>query len=351
MPVYWIYLDTRISSFYIHAHTQKLLSQSIKTVGCGMKHVIFTLMFLCIAAFSYARTSPEAYLAQVPAAPKNCCGITDAEKSSFNKSVHDLDKKMEKEIRERKKEAKAYMDANRDALASRMITLPEGMETKGRKGKMTREEKKAMAEQMMREYGLSHDDPKKLKTMSKEERIAWGKTHGANADRKLQSDQKYQDAKKQAKPDYDLLVEQQALMKKIEDRMSGFANKFDTLDQKAEALEKKELGPIRKKLASYGEIISKEQEAPLKQDLMELQAAQKRCCETLSPQYRVLLDEYLSAVKASLPDYKRLETIIAKTQLGLDRPIEAEDGHMGIVALRGYLSRLEKACKYDRQEQ
>lgn len=317
-----------------------------------MKHVIFTLMFLCSATFSYARTSPETYLPQIPAAPNNCCGIKEAEKSSFNKTVHDLDKKMEKEIRERKKEAKAYMDANKDALASRMITRPGGMETKGGKsGKMTKAEKKAMAEKMMREYGLSPEDPKKLKNMTKEERIAWGRTHGADAEKKLQDDEKYQDAKKQAKPNHDLLVEQQALMKKIEDRMSGFAKKFDTLDQKAGALENQELGPIRKKLASYGEIINKEQEAPLKQDLMELKAAQKRCCEIVSPQYRALLDEYLSAVKASLPDYKRLELIIAKTQLGLDKPIEAEDGHMGIVALRKYLSRLEKVFKYDHQEQ
>ncbi len=317
-----------------------------------MKHVIFALMFLSVAAFSYARTSPEAYLAQIPAAPNICCGIKEAEKSSYKKSVHDLDKKMEKEIRERKKDTKAYMDANKDALASRMITLPEGMETKGRKsGKMTKEEKKAMAEQMMREYGMSPEDPKKLKSMSKEERIAWTKNYGANADKKLQDDQKYQEAKKQAKPNYDLLVEQQALIKKIEDRMSGFEKKFDTLSQNAEALENKELGPIRKKIASYGEIISKEQEAPLKQDLMELQAARKRCCEKLSPHYRTLLNEYLSSIKASLPDYKKLEVIIAKTQLGLDKPIDAEDGHMGIAALRDYLSRLEKVFQYDHQEQ
>ena len=46
-----------------------------------MKHIIFALMFLSVATFSYARTSPEAYLAQIPAAPKNCCGILPGETS------------------------------------------------------------------------------------------------------------------------------------------------------------------------------------------------------------------------------------------------------------------------------
>jgi hypothetical protein len=316
-----------------------------------MKHGILVLTFLCVAAFSYAGNSPEAYLSRIPAVPNNCCGISEAEKTSFKKSIHDLDKKMEKEIRERKKESQAYVDANREAIASRMITTPEGVEIKGKKsGKMTKEEKKAMADQMMREYGMSPDDPQKLKSMSKEERIAWAKTYGAKADKKLQDDPKYQDAKKGAKPNYDMLVEQKSLMEKINARMSDFENKFKTLDRKAETLDKKELDPIRKRLASYGEIItSKEQELRLQQDNNQMEMAKKRYCETMSPQYRALLADYLAAVKESQPDYKRLEVIMAKTQLGLDKPIAANDGLMGIEAIRRYLDLLDDIYKYDLQ--
>jgi len=67
----------------------------------------------------------------------------------------------------------------------------------------------------------------------------------------------------------------------------------------------------------------------------------------MSPQYRALLAEYLAAVKACMPDYRRLEVITAKTQMGLDRPIEAADGLMGIEPLRKYLDLLGDACKYD----
>lgn len=314
-----------------------------------MKTALFMILLLCVASFSYARTSPEAFLSQIPATPGNCCGITEAEKNSFKQSISDLDRKMEKEARERNKECRVYMDKNREAIASRMITLPEGVDIKEKKSrKMTKEEKKAMAEKMMREYGLSPDDPKKLKSMTREERIEWGKTYGAGANKKLKDDPKYQEAKNGAKDNLGLLQEQQSLMAQINARMSVFDGKFSALEQKAQALDKKDLEPLRKKLASYGEILTgKEQELRMKEDSRRLDAARQRYCETMSPQYRALLAEYLAAVKACMPDYRRLEVITAKTQMGLDRPIEAADGLMGIEPLRKYLDLLGDACKYD----
>ena len=313
-----------------------------------MKYSIFTLIFIAVATFSYAKTSPEGWLAKIPAAPKSCCGVGDAEKSSYQKSVSDLEKDMEKEIRERKKELDAYVEANRERMASRMITRPGGMDAKPRKkGKMTKEEKKAMAEKMMREYGMEPGDPEKLKSMSKEERAAWGRKYAEGMDKKMESDQQYQNAKSQSKQSSEAIAEQQALNQKLTARVAGIVKKFGDLDRKAEALENKELDPIRKKIAAYGEIISKEQEAPLRQDLKRLEDARKRYCEALAPQYRALLDEYLSAIRASLSDYRRMDELTAIIQLGLDKPVEAGDGYYGITALEKYLPYLEDVFKFD----
>lgn len=316
-----------------------------------MKKALFMILFLCAASLSYARTSPEAFLAQVPAVPGNRCGVTEGEKNSFKKSVSDLDRRMEKEARERNRECREYMEKNREAIASRMIMMPEGVDVNEKKSrKMTKEEKKAMAEKMMREYGLSPDDPKKLKNMSREERIEWAKTYGANADRKLQDDPKYREAKNGAKETAGLLQEQQALLAAINERMSGFDNKFKTLDQKADAMDQKELAPLRKKQASYmGISTGKEDDLRMEQVTRQLEIAKMRYCETMAPQYRSLLAEYLAAVRACLPDYRRLEVITAKTQMGLDRPIDAADGLMGIEALRKYLDLLEDVYKFDLQ--
>lgn len=313
-----------------------------------MKHIIFILIGICTVTHSYAKTSPEGWLARMPAAPKNCCGVSEAEKSSYAKSINDLEKAMEKDMRERKKEIDAYVQNNREKMASRMITQPDGMDTKARKkGKMTKEEKKAMAEKMMREYGMQPGDPEKLKSMSREERAAWGRNYAADMDGKMQTDEQYQYAKGRAPQSAEAIAEQQTLNKKLNDRMEAVIKKFGDLDRQAEALEKKELGPVRKKLAAYGEIISKAQEGPLRQDLQRLEAAKNRYCEELAPRYRAILDEYLSAIKASLPDYDRMDVLTAIIQMGLDKPIEAGDGFSGISALRKYIPYLEDVFKYD----
>lgn len=313
-----------------------------------MKHLLFMLICICTVTLSYAKTSPAGWLAKIPAVPKNCCGVGDAEKSSHQKSVHDFENAMEKELRERKIEIDAYVEANREKMASRMITQPEGMDKKaGKKGKMTKEERKAMAEKMMREYGMQPGDPEKMKSMSKEEKAAWGRKYAADMDSKMQSDEQYQYAKGRATKTSEVIAEQQALNQKINARMEGVMKKFGDLDRKAEALEKKDIDPLRKKLAAYGEIISKEQEAPLKQDIKRLDDARRRYCEALAPQYRALLDEYLSAIKSLLPDHARMDTLTAIIQMGLDKPVEAGDGFSGINALKKYVLYLEDVFKYD----
>jgi hypothetical protein len=83
---------------------------AIKTAPC-------IITFLCTATISCARTSPEAFLSQIPAAPGNCCGITEAAKDSFNKTISDLDRRMEKEMRERNRECESYLEKNREAIA------------------------------------------------------------------------------------------------------------------------------------------------------------------------------------------------------------------------------------------
>lgn len=307
-----------------------------------MKYVVVTLSVLCSATFAYAGTSPEAYLTQIPEAPKNCCGIPDESKTSYKGTLYELETKMKKDLGERRKEAKSYAKTHSGAVASPMTMQPDGMEKSGKKsGKMSKEEKEAKKAEMMRQFGISPDDAKKLQSMSKEEKLAWAGKQSANADNKMQGDAK------QANTNFELIQEQQMLVKKIQDRMAGFDEKFKALDQEADKLMEKEQTPIKKKLKSYGDIIDKKQEAQVKQDIKALNAVKKRYCETFSPRYRALLDEYLSAVKSCLPDYKKLEQITAKTQFGLDAPIEANDGYQGIEALLKYLPYLATSYKYD----
>ena len=267
------------------------------------------LLFLLTASLTYAQTSPENYLAQLPVSPKSCGNSKSAEKESYVKLVRGLKDRMDKDILQRKEQSQVYVDAYRNTtVLSSLQRLGSVERSPGKGGKPLKEEKTAQTP-----AGIP-----------------------------------VQDKTKQAKLIHDLQIEQKALAEKIDARRTGVLNKFKTLDQNAAAMKAKELDPLQRQLASLGGLItSKEQSDQLNQLAIKLKDAQKRYCETYSSQYRFLLDEYLTAVKASLPDYRRLEEIVTKTQMGLDKPIDAHAGQLGIEALRDYTAMLVKVFKYD----
>jgi hypothetical protein len=153
--------------------------------------------------------------------------------------------------------------------------------------------------------------------MTKEEKAAWAQANSADTAGKIQADPHYQDKNQQAKSIYNLQTEQKTLHEKIESRKAGILRKLKTLDQNAAAMRTKEIDPLQREFSSLGGlVISKKETDRIDHVNMKLNNAKKRYCETYSHQYLTLLDEYLSCVKASLPDYQRMEKIIAKTQTG-----------------------------------
>ena len=90
---------------------------------------------------------------------------------------------MDKDLRERRKEANSYAKAHGAAVVSSMSAQQAG--TEGRKsGKMSKEDREAKKAEMMRQFGMNPDDAKKLKSMSTEEKVAWAGNQNANADKK-----------------------------------------------------------------------------------------------------------------------------------------------------------------------
>ncbi|MFO7570830.1 MAG: hypothetical protein R6W75_13660 [Smithellaceae bacterium] len=306
-----------------------------------MKNLTFALMFLFAASFAHAQTSPETYLAQLPGVPESACNIQLAQKATYEKTVRNLKDRMDKDIAQRKEETQMYVDANRDKIAAGLDAQPGAIPPKG--GRLTREERKAKAEQMMRQQGVSPEDIKKISSMSKEEKTARALAFSSKA-----ADPKIQEATAQTATIRDLLVEHKNLVEKIDTRKAVVLNKFKTLDQDAATTKAKEIDPLHRQLASMGGLVtSKEQSDRMDQFNMKLKDAQKRYCETYGPQYLALLGEYLAFIRESLPDYRRMEELVAKTQMGLDEPISASTGLYGIEALRDYTAMLTKVFKFD----
>ncbi len=273
-----------------------------------MKYFTVVLVFVFAASFAQAQTSPETYLPQIPAIPIKSCKINTAEKAAFDKSVRSLKDKMDKDIMQRKEDMQIYLDANRDSITAHLEKQPGSVrKITGKSGK-THEEKQGRSEN-------------------------------------VQPDLKIQKPTQQTKS---IESEQKDLQEKIRARKTAVLAKFKDLDHQAAIMKEKEIVPLHRQLSLMGSVVvSKEQTQRMDQVALKLKDAQQRYCDTYSPQYLALLDEYLSTVKMSLPDYRRLEEMTAKTQMGLDKPIDASNGLTGIEALREYLTWLSKAHKYD----
>ncbi|MEE9910611.1 MAG: hypothetical protein K4571_02705 [Deltaproteobacteria bacterium] len=315
-----------------------------------IKITFFSLMFLCAATFANAQTSLSDYLSRMPSAPKTCCGVSDQEKSSFQAAISGVELAMEKDLRQKRKASKAYTEANRDKIEDSLT--PQSPEKPRKSGKLSKEEKKARAEEMMRQYGVSPEDRKKLKTMTQEEKTAWALSTSSRASGKMQADPQYQSMNQQVKSVADQQAGHQAALAQIETRKAvtaGILGKIQSLDQNAASAKARDIAPIERELSSMGDIITTRKDTERVSKLGgKLKQARMRHCETYSPQYLTLVAEYLSAVKASLPDYQKLDDAGRAQFTGVDKPIESYDGMAeGIKAINAYGDLLKQAFKYD----
>ncbi len=244
---------------------------------------ILILLTFCVA---HAQTSAEAYLDQLPAAPGGACILPQADAKLYVKQVSDLKDNMDRDILQRQEDMQVYMNANRERIAARVA----------------------------RQAGSGA----RLSTKAQDPAIQ------------------------------DMLVEQKLLTERIEARKSPILKKLKAIDANAAAEKVKIIDPLHRQLSSMGGLVAtKSQSAQMDEMARKLKEAIDNYCEIYTAQYIAQLKDYFDAVKASLPDYRRLEEINAKVQMGLDKPIDAGNGLMGLEAVRDYAILLSKSFKYN----
>ncbi len=317
-----------------------------------MKIMTFSLLVLLLtAATARADTTLNDYLNRMPAAPKQCCGISDSEKSAFQAAISDVESAMGKDLRQKNKASKKHLEANKDKIEESLT--PQTPEKSRKSGKMTREEKKALREEMMRQYGVSPEDSKKLKTMTKEEKTAWAQQTSSAALEKMQNDPQYDRATRQMKSVADQQAahrDAQAQVDSEKARLAAVMKKIEAHDQAAAAARARDVGPLERELAAMGEIIT----TPAQKDKVaglsaKIKTAKMRHCRTHAPKYLTLAAEYRAALKASLPAFAKLDEAGRMQVTGMDAPVESNDGTaQGIKAIKAYGNLLSHVYKYDR---
>lgn len=315
-----------------------------------MKRIMLSLLFLLAATIANAQTSLEDYLSRMPVAPNQCCGVADEGKTAFLDAISHVGDAMEKDLRERKKASKARLEADSDTIEGSLT--PQTSDKPRKSGKLTWEEKKARKEAMMRQYGISPEDTQKLKTMTKEEKTAWAMKTSSAASQKMQSDPQYDSATRQMKSVADQQAAHRAAQAQVNSRnalLEGVRKKIDHLDQNASAAYARDIGPLERELAAIPDIVtSRKQQVEVRQLDQKIKAARLRHCQQYAPKYLALVSEYLVILKASLPDFRKLDEAGRMQVAGMDAPVESNDGMaQGVKAVKTYGNLLGKAFKYD----
>lgn len=258
-----------------------------------MKKLLFIIGLLSMAAYASAQTTPETYLQQLPAPPRQICETGAADKASFLKKVRVLKDAMDRDIVTRQEEIQNYISAKR-------VRTPAGALPPHETAKTAGAEKRS-----------SSDAPSSDRLVS-------------------------------------LQKEQKELYDRIEARKTLMQNRIKTLDQHAAGVKEKDIDPLHRQISTMSSpVATPQQTRQIEQMALKLRENQSKYCQAFSPQYLELLEDYLETVKGSLADFKRMEEIAARTQMGLDEPNEAITGLYGIEAMRDYVALLLKIYKYD----
>lgn len=243
----------------------------------------------------------------MPVIPQNACQVKHQQKAEFEKSVRALMDKMDKELFQRREDVQTYRDANREAIAARLEKQPGSVEKTTAKSSKWKQEPQARPADAQRTVKLQK--PEKTKPIE---------------------------------------YEQKELTDKLNTGKAAIWEKFKSLDRRAAQAREKELAVLHRQLSATGSIVvSKQQSEEMARLTSDLKRAQCRYCETYGPEYLSVLNEYLTFLETSLPDFNRLDEINALIQMGLSHPIDAGRGLAGLEAIREYLSWLAQAYKFD----
>jgi len=320
-----------------------------------MKRVLFLFMTACCTAVTSAQFVTEGYLNRTPALPKDACNITFAQVESFTSQVNSLLSQVNNAIgqmnQSTRQSAKVNEAAAKQQAAKQMAQFGMSQEdiAKMKSGKMTAEEKKALANKMMmQQTNISVDEMKATKGMTDEGKKAYSEALTTEMIASGQSGQIKSSTPGNAPSLASLVQEQQQIMGNLSSRDQEFTTLYTSLENNAEGQQM--LKRIETWKSKWSSMVGVDAGQGKQMDSLQVLIRQEeiKYCEKLTPLYREALRTHLAVIKSSLSDYRRLAEItgqIAELQAGIPAAAGGND-ITGMTALREFLSKLSNAYKY-----
>jgi hypothetical protein len=324
-----------------------------------MKKITLFLIVISFTLVADAQGIFESYMKRIPALPRDTCNISKAVSESWEQQVSSLRNELDKDIEDRNRDLNSYMEKNKETMQNNSIrqmqqqtgVSNEDVSKMKNAKNMTKEEKQAMANQMMmQQTNISMAEMQNLSKMSEAGKKAWAEGYATEAQANAQANPKQQTMNPNVGNMMTLQMEQQNLLNKIKiegDRIAGLYAEVNN-DPSGKAM----LDKIAKWAGEkYKGTIVTDPRQIVKDDSLDVLIRKERIlyCEKLTPKYRAVLRRHLASVKAFESDNRRVAEItseINKIQTGVATPPESHDiPAMG--ALLDYLGKLRDAYKFN----
>jgi len=311
---------------------------------------VFTFCLLLIAALSLHAQflTPESILIKIPEIPE---GIAEEKiRDAFDAQIEELRTSVSEEIYKRKrisKEKSKGMDAEavKTLGAEQGFTMSEADMQKMKSKQMSKEEKMAMANQMMQQnYNITMEEAQAVSKMSKEGQAAYGEALTTEKMAESQANQgREAENQKKNMNRYELAQEQSLITQRLHANAMSFEEKlseYEVFYQEATEIYRNRCHLIKKDFESrinttLGDTYWEEEKAAY-------QNAYRAYCAEVVPPYKELLKERLAKIKASANDYYRLEEIsnlLSQSLTGTENHTQ-DTGLMYLEELEYYLGLL-----------
>lgn len=318
---------------------------------------MFFLIAVTVTLSVGAQKISNGYLMKIPALPADSCNVTRAGVESFTQHVSALAEQLKGEIDTLNRAVNQHMKANEGSAqerAMKQMSQQYGMsqadidKMKNSKN-MTAAEKQAFANKMMsQQTNMTVDEAKNLGKMSEAGKKAYAEAYATEAMATNQVDPKQKAKNDAAKSQYELVASQQAIVQKlsvIEQKIAALYSPFEADPEGQKMLDR--MDAWHSKLTSlsgidYGQGKQMDSLAVL------IKKEQIAYCNKFTPRYRAALNQHLSLLRTSLPDYQSLGITTAevtRVQTGIEMPA----GGTEIPALKAidrYLTELRDAFDF-----
>ncbi|MGE5499333.1 MAG: hypothetical protein ACM3Q2_14730 [Syntrophothermus sp.] len=323
---------------------------------------ILPFVFALILTSILSAQSGYSFLSRLPNLPSDACSMGKERKENFNKELNKFLKEIDEEIETMRRKVRKDAENLRPEIEKKMAEeygLSGAEVQKLKNKKISKEEKKAIADRMMQEKtGISMDEIEKLKKMSKEGKKAWAQGYSTqqmanlsgNPDSNKTPEQMAMEKDlKRNKKLVELAKEQQEIMNRIQASDRKWANQWAELEKK-DSVQKPILDSQTKPLFDRLNALpgpSESEAAGITRTIRMFEAAY---CVKMTPDIISMLQEALSRLQIFMPDYDRLEEITAelnKEAMKIDKPISMSSrGLMQLEAVAAYAHNIHLAMRF-----